>query len=133
MTRRTRQRGEPPHLALKYTADTSVGPLELEVTELSGEMLVRIPSTNETWNSTYTPVSLTSFLAEFAGVPEAEAVQISKQLTAAWESREGSSPSLQSEAPKVLLSAMPVAALVLLMLFAFGVLAFVFLRLVLFS
>jgi hypothetical protein len=53
-------------------------------------MLVRVGSTNDTWNSTYTPVPLSAFLAEFARLPETEAAEISERVLADWEASDES-------------------------------------------
>src|SRR5687767_3740809 len=98
---------------MKFAAETSAGPLELEVTQLSGGMLVRIASTNDTWNSTYTPVPLSAFLAEFARLPETEAAEISERVLADWEvSGESTSPRLRTQSRKVLAAGMPAAVLI---------------------
>lgn len=117
---------------MKLAAETSAGPLELEVTQLSGGMLVRLVSTGDTWNSTYTPVPLSSFLVEFAGLPDAEAQEISDRILVDWQaSGEGSAASRRSKGPKAAAAALPVVVLVVLVvltLFALGVLVYLFVR-----
>lgn len=117
---------------MKFAAETSAGPLELDVTQLSGGMLVRLVSTGDTWNSTYTPVSLSSFLVEFAGLPDAEAQVISARVLVDWEaSGEGSAARRRSKGPKAAAAALPVVILVvlfMLVLVALGVLVYLFVR-----
>lgn len=117
---------------MKFAAETSAGPLELEVTQLSGGMLVRLVSTGDTWNSTYTPVPLASFLVEFAGVQDAEAQEISARVLVDWKaSGESSAASRRSEGPKAAAAGLPVVILVVLVvltLLALGAGVYLFAR-----
>lgn len=117
---------------MRFAAETSAGPLELEVTQLGGGMLVRLTATGDSWNSTYTPGPLSSFLAEFAGLPDAEAEEISNRVHADWDaSPESAEPRPRSEVRRMAAGALPAATLVVLVvltLVALGVLVYLFVR-----
>jgi hypothetical protein len=106
---------------LKYVSDTSVGPLDLELSQVGGSMLVRIASTGETWNSRYTveDLPLSAFLVTFARLPQQEAIEISERVFEEWARSEAQSePSVRSEVPKAIAVVGPAVGLVLLVVFA---------------
>jgi hypothetical protein len=106
---------------LKYVADTTMGPLELELSQAGGSMLVRLTSTGDTWNSRYTleDLPLSAFLVTFAGLPEPEAIAVSEQVFAEW-ARSGpqSEPSVRREVPKAIAVVGPAVGLILLVVLA---------------
>jgi hypothetical protein len=108
---------------MNYTAQTSAGPLELEIEQLGGSMVVRVTSTGDTWNSQYTPDALKQFLAAFADLPDPEAAEVAEGVLAAWaEGGQGRGPTLRSEAPKVVAAFAPAVGLVVLIVCGVGLL-----------
>jgi hypothetical protein len=103
---------------LKYVAETSLGPLELELSQVGGSMLVRLVSTGDTWNSRYTleDLPLSAFLVTFARLTEPEAIGISEQVFAEWaRSADEVEPSVRSEMPRAIAFIAPGVGLLLLM------------------
>jgi hypothetical protein len=95
-------------------------------------MFVRIASTGDTWNSKYTleDIPLSTFLADFARIPEHEALEISERVFEQWaRSGERSEPSVRTEAPKAVAALAPAVGLVVLVVVAvLAILAYVFLH-----
>ena len=98
-----------------------MGPLDLELSQVGGSMLVRLASTGDTWNSRYTveDLPLSAFLVTFARLPEQEAIEISERVFKEW-ARSGaqSEPSIRSEVPKAIAVVGPAVGLVLLVVLA---------------
>jgi hypothetical protein len=105
---------------LKYVSDTSMGPIDLELSQVGGSMLVRLASTGETWNSRYTveDLPLSAFLVTFARLPEQEAIEISERFEEWARSGAQSEPSVRSEVPKAIAVVGPAVGLVLLVVLA---------------
>jgi hypothetical protein len=114
---------------MEVAAETSAGPLELEVRQVGGVTVVALAGSGETWNSTYTPVSLASFLADFAKLPESEAEALSKRVLNEWNaSPESAPPTKRSAAPRAVAAFVPALVLVCLTVFAFGAIVYVVVR-----
>jgi hypothetical protein len=70
---------------MEFVAETSAGPLELELRQVGGATVVALGGTGDTWNSAYTPVPLAAFLADFARLPDLEAQMISERVLGDWD------------------------------------------------
>ena len=98
-----------------------MGPLELELSQVGGSMLVRIASTGDTWSSRYTieDLPLSAFLVTFARLTEQEAIEISEQVFAEWaKSGDAPEPTVLSKAPKAIAVIAPGFGLVVLVVLA---------------
>jgi hypothetical protein len=114
---------------MQFAAETSAGPLDLDLTRVGDSVLVRIEATGDTWNSAYTPGPLAAFLVEFAGVPDTEAAAISEQALGEWEADPGSrAPRSRRQVPKAAAAAGPALVLMALTVLTFGVIAYVVIR-----
>jgi hypothetical protein len=114
---------------MKFAAQTSAGPLELELSKVGDGLLARLEPTGDSWNSTYTPVPLSSFLAEFARLPDAEAEQIAERVLGDWQASPASkAPTMRTQAPRAVAAFGPALLLVFLTVLAFGVIAYAVLR-----
>jgi hypothetical protein len=114
---------------MKFAAQTSAGPLELDLARVGDGLLVRMESTGDTWNETYTPVSLASFLVEFARVSQGEAEAISEQLLGEWKaSPESRAPATRGQLPKAAAAAAPALVLIILTIAVFGVITYLVVR-----
>ena len=114
---------------MELSTETSAGPLQLELRQVGGATVVALAGTSDTWNSLYTPVSLASFLADFARLPDAEAEAVSQRVLGDWEASPESAPSTKrTTAQRVAAAFAPGLVLVLLSVFAFGTIVYVVVR-----
>ena len=119
---------------MELVAETSAGPLPLELRQVGGATVVALGGTGDTWNSTYTPVPLASFLADFAHLPEAEAEALSARVLSDWEeSPESAPPKKRSSVGKAAPIIAPGLVLTLLLVVVFGAIVYFVVRAVLLS
>src|SRR5688572_24340954 len=110
---------------MELVAETSAGPLQLELRQVGGATVVALGGTDDKWNSTYTPVPLALFLADFARLPEAEAEALSARVLGDWEdSPENAPPRKRSSVRKAAPIVAPSLILTALFVVAFGAIAY---------
>jgi hypothetical protein len=114
--------------SMEVAAETSAGPLELDVRQVGGATVVALAGSGETWNSTYTPVPLAAFLADFARLPEAEAAQLSTRVLGEWAASPESAPPKRPPGPRALAAFAPAAVITCVTLLAIGVIVYIAVR-----
>ena len=119
---------------MELVAETSAGPLPLELRQVGGATVVALAGTGDTWNSAYTPVPLASFLADFARLPDAEAQALSARVLSDWEeSPESAPPRKRSSVGKAAPIFAPTLVLTAVLVVAFGTIVYFVVRAVLLS
>jgi hypothetical protein len=114
---------------MELVAETSAGPLELELRQVGGATVVALARTGDTWNSTYTPLSLASFLADCATLPTAEAEDVSKRVLSEWDaSPESAPPRRRAQGRKMIAAFAPAFAVVVATLLVVGIIVYVVVR-----
>jgi hypothetical protein len=113
---------------MEFVAETSAGPLELELRQVGGATVVALGGTGDMWNSAYTPVPLAAFLADFARLPELEAVMLSERVLGDWQTSPESAPPKTRASARLLAAFAPAIVVTCVTLLAVGTIVYIAVR-----